>query len=299
MDLKTTMGGMTGDASQDIKTLSNYVFQLTEELRYLLNNLDVTNFNDLGLMRYENGRLQIYAEQIEIKAEELTAKFSDTLDEKMTEINASVDGVKVTVEAQGEELGELGKKVTELNVTVDGVKSTVTQQGTTIGTMQSTVTQTSKQVSAIVQGVGSNGTVTAASIVAAINRAGSSVKIAADHISLTGVVTVQDLKGEGTVEINAGNIAAGGTISGVILESPGYYQWENVSIHDGMVDFYSGYIRDGDTGFLTIYANSVVNIQTGSAIQFRMPNGRYFEFYNGALTYNESNGSIISQAYFV
>ena len=68
MDLKTTMGSLSGNTSQDLKMLYNYVFQLTEEMRYLMNNLDVTNFNDLGLARYENGRLQVYSEVVEVRA---------------------------------------------------------------------------------------------------------------------------------------------------------------------------------------------------------------------------------------
>lgn len=188
MDLRTTMGTMSGNPEQDVKAMYNYVFQLTEELRYLLNNLDVTNFNDLGLMRYENGRLQIYAEKLEVRAKELEAVFRDENGNLKTEIEATIDGIRTTVTANGDAISDL--------------------QGN-IKNVSSSLTQTANAISAIVESVGVDGTVTAASIVAAINAAGSSVKISADRVDISGVVTIGDLKGEGEVVINAGNITAG------------------------------------------------------------------------------------------
>lgn len=100
----------------------------------------------------------------------------------------------------------------ELAVKIEGVDENYT-------TLQSEIKQTSDKVSVIVSAVDdSSGNVTAASIVAAINSAGSTVKINADHIVLSGVVTVSDLNTNGAVEINAGNIKAGGTIEGVALK---------------------------------------------------------------------------------
>lgn len=52
----------------------------------------------------------------------------------------------------------------------------------------------SDRITQIVQAVGSNGEVTAASIVAAVNSAGSSVVIDADHIDLNGIVTATEFQ---------------------------------------------------------------------------------------------------------
>jgi hypothetical protein len=184
MDLKATMGAMTGNTSEDIKTLYNYVFQLTEEMRYLMSNLDVTNFNDLGLARYENGRLQVYSEIVEVRASKLESIIQDVEDE----------------------FGQLESSITQtaqqIELRVQGVESS-------IGAVQSTVTQTATSVSTIVSSVGSGGTVTAASIVAAINRSGSSVVIDADHVDISGFVTFSDLEKTGQTTINGSNITTG------------------------------------------------------------------------------------------
>ena len=67
---------------------------------------------------------------------------------------------------------------------------TRTQQGQTL---QSSITQEANKISQIVTAVGADGAVTAASIVAAVNNAGSSVIIQADHINLEGYVTTSTL----------------------------------------------------------------------------------------------------------
>lgn len=187
MDLQITAAKLTGDTERDIKSLANHVFQLEEQLRYQLRNLDVTNFNDLGLARYENGRLQIYSEQVEIQTEQLRVEFGNKIDETYTGLTATIDGIETTVKGQS----------------------------SSISSLQSQITQTSERISAVVSAVDdSSGNVTAASIVAAINSAGSSVKISADHIVLSGVVTAEDLAGSGKTTINGDNIVTG-TIQGI------------------------------------------------------------------------------------
>lgn len=331
MELRTTMGQLTGDIQKDMKMLMNFVFNQTEEMRYLMDNLDVMNFNDLGLARYENGRMQIYTKELDLRTEKLTAEFQAADEQTKTTLEVSIgglrteveeeieglgqwvssveqtaNGLKTTVSNQGTSISDLGSRVSTVEQTASKIQTTVTSQGNTLNThtnnisalqgttvsLQSQITQTSNKISAVVSAVDdSSGNVTAASIVAAINAAGSSVKISADHVNITGFVTVSDLKGNGTVQINAGNIMAGGAISGVALESRGDTSWEEVMIANGMVEFYSGHIRDYDLGVLGIYGSTETRIY--------VRNGNYFRFANGYLAYcNGSTDQIISQAIF-
>lgn len=182
MDLTVTSAKLTGDVNKDVKTLANHVFQLEENLRYALRNLDVTNFNDLGLARYENGRLQVYSEVVEVQAKKLRLEFGEETDEIYAQISATAD----------ELLSEISK--------VDG----------NYGTLESRITQTAREVSAIVSSVGAGGEVTAASIVAAINADGNSqVKISANKVDISGVVTFSDLMLQGNTTINGNNITTG------------------------------------------------------------------------------------------
>lgn len=228
MDLKITGAKLSGDAEKDVKILANHVFQLEEQLRYQLRNLDVTNFNDLGLARYENGRLQVYAKQVEIQTEKLRLEFGKETDEIYAEISATAEELLSEIESVDGSYSELSQTVSGIQTTVSGQAKTISSHTSSINShtssissLQSQITQTSDKISAVVSAVDdSNGNVTAASIVAAINGAGSTVKISADHVDISGdLVTVSDLAGTGKVEINAGNIAANGTISGCRLET--------------------------------------------------------------------------------
>ena len=272
---------MTGDVEQDLKTLSSFVFQQSEELRYLLNNLDVTNFNDLGLMRYENGRLQIYTEELNIKAKELTAEFEAADEQLKTNIAVDINGLRTEVE---EEIEGLGTWVSTVEQTAEGLKTTVSGQSTDIGGLKTEVTnikQTSSQIqttvtshtnklnthdqnisglqSQITQNANSislvvkNGNVSGASIVTAINAMGKGeVQISADRVNISGFVTFTDLSTEGSTTINAGNITtgsisanriSGGTLEGIELVSASE-SWAEVAIRNGSIFFPNGQLSN-------------------------------------------------------
>lgn len=82
-------------------------------------------------------------------------------------------------------------------------------------------------ISQIVEAVGKNGEVTAASIVAAVNDAGSSVKIKADHVEIDGFVTFEDLSGAGRAAVNGNNISLIAEPDGDSISSLSYwkYRW--------------------------------------------------------------------------
>ena len=151
MDLRLDVPGLSGDTQKDIKNLSSYVFRLSEDLRYALYNLDVTNFNDLGLARYENGRLQIYTEQLSAAVKKLELKIGGEKDSLRSEIQADAEQLRISFEnaekdlqamyefsadgLRGEILQGLGKatdgvneKVAQWQLTVDGFSTTFTQK---------------------------------------------------------------------------------------------------------------------------------------------------------------------------
>ena len=222
LELEVTAAKLTGDPARDIKSLSNHVFMLEEKLRYTLRNLDVTNFNDLGLARYENGRLQIYTKEITAQTDKLRVEFGKETDEIHATISATAEKLSAEIE-------DVEGNYTTLKATVNGIQSTVGSHTTSINGLQSQITQTANKISAVVSAVDdSSGNVTAASIVAAINGAGSSVKISADHIVLSGVITAEDLSGSGTTVINGDNILTG-TIQGINFVAKGDIVKDSIS----------------------------------------------------------------------
>lgn len=250
-ELRASMGKLTGDTDKDIKILTDYIFQLTEELRWLTNNLDVTNFNDLGLARYENGRMQFYTKEFDVKSDALRATLTQ-------EFNVTVEGVtgsdgKITaasiIAAINGDTSEV--KITADHVVIDGeqLRATVSDQidfivgdvtdssgKITASSIAGAINKSSikidknhieldsnaikltaqTEISSVVSGVTSGGKVTAASIVQAINNSGSTVKISADHVQIEGsttFLTASDLGAGGSTIIDGGRIKSG-TIKG-------------------------------------------------------------------------------------
>lgn len=305
MELRTRLGNMTGDIEKDLKTLSSFVFQQSEELRYLLHNLDVTNFNDLGLMRYENGRLQIYTEKLNIKAKELIAEFEDANEQLKTTIEADINGLKSTVSSHTTSINNINnttipglrtqistveQTASQIQTTVSGHTTSINNiTNTTVPELQSQIKQQANKISLVVSANGIN----AASIVTAINSAGSNVKISADHVNISGFVTFSDLKTEGSTTINAGNITTGtisadrvrgGVLEGVAIRSEG--DW-NVDIHEGVIYF-------GDYGTVAEQDYAILTFQTGNTFRFYLPNGRYWELDGSGMNYYSASGQYIN-----
>lgn len=210
MDLQAFVGKLTGNPEKDIKQLANFVFMQNEEIRYLLQNLDVTNFNDLGLARYENGRMQLYAEQVEIRAKALEAVFE-------------------------ENTGEINEKVTSIEATVDGLSTTVKGYDSTIGGLQSQVTQNAGKIALVVED--DNG-INAAAIALAINNGGSRAMIKADQIEMTGstkFLAAEDIGANGTTVIDGGRIQSG-EIVGVTFRTKGESKFSEITIQGNEID---------------------------------------------------------------
>ena len=144
---------------------------------------DVTSLT--AQIRQENAKVRSGGRAGGKKAEEDHAWFTDT-----------TDHVSMTAEAI------VGKnpdgtvdwgRVSDITVNGSGIYSTVTKTEKDLVTAQSSITQLEKSIDMTVKAVGKDGKITAASIVMAINDAGSSVAISADRISLDGKTTVAQL----------------------------------------------------------------------------------------------------------
>ena len=159
MELTATVMKLTGDPKQDVKKLANHVFQMEEQLRYMLRNLDVTNFNDLGLARYENGRLQFYTEILEIQTNKLKVEFGEETEEIYGKIEATADGLRTEFADADEGLKSTITQTaselrTEFKKADEGLKSTITQTASALRTefadadegLKSTITQTASEL---------------------------------------------------------------------------------------------------------------------------------------------------------
>lgn len=137
------------------------------------------------------------------------------------------------------------QSVTELESEVNGQIKTLTQN---VASVKTTADSASASVSAIVTNIGSNGTVNAASIVAKINAAGSSVQIAADHISLKGK-TIALTSDSINIESTYFDVSTAGVVSCSAIEITGDDSY--IEIDGSTVD--SAKIKVNYTGYPELY----------------------------------------------
>jgi len=122
---------------------------------------------------------QISANQYQIL---LRAWQQNKNNEILRQAGLSIDANGVLVYAEDNELN-IGSK---LKVNADAISAEVTRATAAEGQLSGRITTEAGKITQIVQAIGSNGEVTAASVVLAINNSGSSVTISGDKIYLEG-----------------------------------------------------------------------------------------------------------------
>lgn len=262
--------------SKKVDDLQDYQVQLLDFLRYALQNLEADNFNETGLSEILEPVL------VEVKG----------VNGRVSSLKITADGISSTVEALGNDLGDFESWA---EGEISGVKSSVKQ--------------TADSLSAIVSSVGSGGSVTAASIIAAINNDYSEVMIKADKVDISGFVTFSDLSNSGETEINGDNITTG-TIRGVNFIALGsaelgmeYNSFRVIDLDkDAMIggigyqyfedDVTSGYTDHGDKlwirtvefrNYPTIYHPSI-KIESAGGVSIESVDGHGVFIYDGSGT---------------
>ena len=216
-----------------IKKILNYQFMLNEQLKYSFFNLGAENFNEV---EWDNLTEPIYA--------------------SIGNAESAISELALTEEGLGARVSNVEQGVAELTLTAQGLSVSVEGLTGEVGTLSSQVSLSADTIASIVANVGKDGTVSAASIVQAVNAAGSTVMISADKIMMTGsttFLTAADVGKNGSTTINGSlittgqldaNLIAGGTIMGVDLISSQYINssrtayGQMVDISNGAIDFY-------------------------------------------------------------
>lgn len=172
-----------------IKKILNYQFMLNEQLKYSFFNLGAENFNEV---EWDNLTEPIYA--------------------SIGNAQSAISELALTEEGLGARVSDVEQGVAELTLTAQGLSVSVEGLTGEVGTLSSQVSISADTIASIVANVGKDGTVSAASIVQAVNAAGSTVMISADKIMMTGsttFLTAADVGKNGSTTINGSLITTG------------------------------------------------------------------------------------------
>ncbi len=249
-----------------VDEMTNYLYMLLEELRYVFGNLGEENFNENGLndiakkitspisveieaMGKSVAEIKVDADANGASIKELLS-WQETAEETLTGLTESVVSVnkkaddneasimsiaqwqKTVEEGTIESISSIKQQADENEADIQLMtswKSTVDDEldrlDSSMAVLDMIATENEASISQIVSAVGSGGRVTAASIVAAVNEAGSSVKISADHVDITGFVTFEDLSGDGTATVNGNNISLISYPEGDSISELGFWKY--------------------------------------------------------------------------
>lgn len=209
------------DSNAKIDKVMNYLHMLLEQLRYSLANLDADNFNDAGLKEiadgiarplqtsFENefgktnalieGWSNEYGSQIKLLTE-WKGTASESISSLTQKADANAASIALLTQWKGTASSSIaavqtlasqnGAKITSLTSWQSTVEDDLEGLASSVAYIEELADENGASISQIVQAVGKNGKVNAASIVAAVNDAGSSVMLNADRINLDGDIYI-------------------------------------------------------------------------------------------------------------
>ena len=133
-------------------------------------------------------------------ASSITAKVTQVdrnLTTKIAEVSIKADEIRATVSAN---YNSLNQSISAVSIKANQIQTKVTQIDGDITTAQSTITQQATQISLRVE---------KNKVISEINQSSESIKIAANKVDITGLVTFTHLQTAGQTIINGGNITTG------------------------------------------------------------------------------------------
>lgn len=251
--------------SEKVDIMMNYLYMLLEELRYTFGNLGTENFNESSLDELSIQLTKPVYGIIEEETEGLKHEFEITakgLQSQVTSVDGRITSLSTTVDGLNTRVSDAEGRVSSLTQTVNGFETRVSNAEGKVSTLTQTVNtfdvkvtnavnnandaktlaaslsvdvdDNSASISQIVSAVGSNGRVTAASIVSAVNSSGSSVKISADKVDISGFVTFSELADSSSITTINGAAISTGT-----LTASTYKMFlDRYGNSDGSVEFY-------------------------------------------------------------
>ncbi len=212
--------------SKDGKKIASHLYQVEEQLRYVLGHLDEDNLSEGLKSKIESGGM---SSEILQQLDSITLRVSGQ-DDSLAELRITVNGIQTTVQAQDGRLSTVEQTADKLSASVadqdgrlstveqtaDSLKSTVEAQGGRLSTVEqtasslsSTVAEQGGQLSSLQQKVdGFTLSVTNGETASTLKLMSGSAELSSAQIQFTGVVTFAGLA-DGTTKIDGGCLQTG------------------------------------------------------------------------------------------
>lgn len=217
---------------REAKKIAGHLYQVEEQLRYVLGHLDEDNLSEGLKSKIESGGM---SSELVQTLDAITLRVSGQ-DDAMSELRVSLGGISATVQEQGGAITQLEQTAQGLAVTVEqnkndaasalqqtaeSIKTTVAETYSTKEELTSTVEQRAESIlSTVSDGYASKSelletvgalrlTVENGETSSRLTLTAGETKLSSEEIRLEGVVTFLDLETAGATVINGSNITTG------------------------------------------------------------------------------------------
>lgn len=267
------------DLNKTTKDLHGYVTGLSDQLQYLLANLDADNIPELPDIIKRLSDAEGNITNFELTAQGLKLTVQDH-ENRLTKVTITVEGIETSV-------GDMKGNLSELKQTVDGIRtrvqnaegdiSTLTQTANEIRTqvadnkgnissLQQTASSLSVQVSNNANSISSlritaNGL---ESRVSDLNGKYSSLKQTVDGFDFTGMVTFSDLDRELEEYPTNRDLERGRTVIDGACISTGQIDVDYIYLHDQM-EVFDGRYSGGYIGYCSGYSDDGIGVMNSSS----------------------------------
>lgn len=162
---------------------ANYDFTLLQQTQTELNSVKGDLSGAYSQIRQTKSEIQSIVND---RVNGLQSKITQTAGEIRAEVTDKTNSLSSLIsQTAGEIRTEVNNKAASLSSSISQTASQIrTEVNNKTSSLQSQITQQADKISLVVQGTGSNASIKAAQIVAAINSGGSSILISADHVRL-------------------------------------------------------------------------------------------------------------------
>lgn len=247
---------------------ANYDFTLLQQTQTELNSVKGDLSGAYSQIRQTKTEIQSIVND---RVNGLQSKITQTAGEIRAEVTDKTNSLSSLIsQTAGEIRTEVNNKAASLSSSISQTASQIrTEVNDKTSSLQSQITQQADKISLVVQGTGSNASIKAAQIVAAINNGGSSILISANHVKIDGNVNLSDVIG-----IN-GSMGYAVMKKWTLFNSDAWFQ-NGLSIFDGSVAYgitgatlattIKSASVSGTTLTLTNYAGSTINFSKATAL---------------------------------
>ena len=282
-----------------MRELRDYCYQLLEYLRYALQNLDPTNFNEQEMDAWITKPIMAQITDVNGNIAQLVLT-ADSLTSQLKNAEGDISTLQQTATSLTSRVGNAEGNITTLTQTANGLTTRVANAEGNITTVQQTANGLQTSVTNIDKAVGtikstmlrvdSNGLI--------VDTNGKTTEISGNIIK-TGTVTADKLQ-SGIFEaiLQSGNISAFDLYnSDKNLKGSFFLSGSNDDIHLASYDGSNMYITSN--GDMQLDANTI-DIDAGNeGTKIWVSSKRYWTFSSGGIYYCDSNGTVLSHASIV